>query len=163
MENKFDFFVPQNGTNLVRFVTKPFQCFYHIHDFKQEMCLPFDNFCLKCIGNGVNILPIHHMHLIGLELLNDNNDKKILKMTNSLFYQMKIYNRSYGNPAKYNFDLQFMNGEIYALIMEDSITNDFKEFYMKIRNLHSINKLIELVKNKYFQYHETLKTLLIFS
>lgn len=194
---KYDFFVPESGS-IIRPLTLPYQyyCHKHILDLEWHPCYE-NNDCIQyCTSDFIRSkFTISRGWMIGILSLN-KNEKKILKMDRFLFEKLRAYNLNYGDPTKYNFDIQFNDGKLEIVIIKDSndgilkkdldlseeclrlvdpiefylsnisSSEEFKNFYMLCKMSKS-NKIIDLLINcvdeKYVQYKNTLKTLLVFS
>lgn len=128
--NKFPIFKLEQGSNLVRFLTPPFRCHYHIHNGKRYNVLTSTltystNECNFCMGdmNFVNS-PLYNTFMFGIRSLKDNK-KYILINDKSVFSQLRNFARriEYGDPTKFHFDLCVEDTDVVSVEIMDSDDN----------------------------------------
>lgn len=122
MQEDYAFFHPQNGSNIIKFITPPFKYNYHKHGFHNEVCFKHVSLsdCFLCLDNH-NLYTKHVGWFVGVLSLS-NNEKSILKMDISLFQQVAniARNSNYGDPMKHKFDLQFINNKYNLYLVFDT-------------------------------------------
>lgn len=152
MKEKYPFLILQNGSNLVRFITSPYQYLFHNHDginYQPIFLYAINNrICSSCINESNNQQSITQLGwVIGVKY---NNTKQILRMNRSLFEQIKVYvkNEFWGDPTKYDFDLQLIDDKINAKAIDNINRVSEKDELLSIECLklidpidHSLSKI----------------------
>lgn len=157
MTKKYPFFNLQDGSNLIRFITKPYKFYSHTHNSKTEMCFnDFKNLCLTCLIEEIRFFTRNERQwMVGLL---SENKKYILRMEESLYQEVRrktqdINSDTYGDPSKFEFNLKIRSGyrknstlinryyNIEAIKKYDASINDEKMTQECVR-LTSLMKLI---------------------